>query len=76
MNKGLGIQKNNAVRSEEKTCVKGSNGLLFSQTFVNFPPIFRDFFGTRKTTFPASATTLTDVFPTQQGKAYNFGFSV
>jgi hypothetical protein len=50
MNKGLGvgIQKTNAVRSEEKTCVKGSNGLLFylslaqgthlwSQTFVNFP---------------------------------------
>jgi hypothetical protein len=26
--------------------------------------------------FQASVTTLTDVFPTQQGKAYNFGFSV
>ncbi len=26
------------------------------------------------TNFPASVTTLTDVFPTQQGKAYNFGF--
>ena len=66
MNKGLGvgIQKIKAVRSEEKTCVKGSNGLLFklspaqgthlcSQTFVNSPPILRDFFDTRKTTFPA-----------------------
>jgi hypothetical protein len=26
------------------------------------------------TYFQASVTTLTDVFPAQQGKAYNFGF--
>jgi hypothetical protein len=29
-----------------------------------------------KNQFPGSLATLTDVYPTQQGKAYNFGFEV
>jgi hypothetical protein len=32
--------------------------------------------GSEKTNFQASLTILTDGFPTQQGKAYNFGFEV
>ncbi len=49
----------------------GGGGVLFLKTFdVQFQK------GVWKTNFQVSLTSLTDVFPTQQGKAYNFVFSV
>ena len=46
-------------------------GVLFLKNFdVQFQK------GVWKTNFHVSLTSLTDVFPTQQGKGYNFGFEV